>query len=324
VNQPGIRICVVIPAYNAARFIPKCLASVFAQTRPPDEVIVVDDGSTDNTGELAASLGARVIRQENAGQAAARNAGMRATACEWIALLDADDQWAPEKLARQAAAIGPDTVLVYTGIRHFDDHGTRAVERAATPAAARKMLCYRNPIAPSSVLIRRQAALACGGLREAAHACEDWGMWMRLMPFGQFAAVEDPVTEYYVHPQSTSASPEKMLDGLKVILEPTLLAGHRGIERWIWRRRIWAEQLCSAGLIARNNNLKNELGYFARSLLAWPSPFWRPRRFACFAVSAKSTLLGRRPRVAERHDDLPAAATETAQQADRRGPGKNG
>jgi glycosyltransferase involved in cell wall biosynthesis len=103
----GITISVVIPAYNAAHFLPRSLASVFAQTVAPHEVIVVDDGSTDNTGEVAASFGARVIRQENLGLAAARNTGIQHASGEWIALLDADDSWEPEKLARQVAASLP-------------------------------------------------------------------------------------------------------------------------------------------------------------------------------------------------------------------------
>ena len=124
-TDSGVRISVVIPAYNAARFLPRCLASVFAQTLKPDEVIVVDDGSTDDTAALAAALGARVISRPNGGLSAARNTGIQNASSEWIALLDADDLWAPEKLERQVACIRPETVLVYTGIRFFDDHGSR-------------------------------------------------------------------------------------------------------------------------------------------------------------------------------------------------------
>ncbi len=289
-NQPETTISVVIPAYNAERFLPRSLASVFAQTLPPQEVIVVDDGSTDGTGEVAAALGARVVRQENRGLAGARNTGIQHASGEWIALLDADDSWEPEKLARQVSAILPDVVLVYTGTRHFDDHGTRAVQSAIAPPTVRKMLRYCNPITASSVLLLRRAVLAAGGFREGVRACEDWGMWVRMMPLGEFAAVEDPLTGYYIHPKSMSASPEKMLDGLRDILEPTLLNGYRGIERWIWRRRIWAEQLCNAALIARENGLKGEIGYITRSLLGWPSPFWRPRRFLVFVVSVRRII----------------------------------
>ena len=125
-----MKISVVIPAYNASAFLPRCLESVFAQTLKPDEVIVVDDGSTDNTGSVAAELGAKVVLQENSGPSAARNTGIQNAAGEWIALLDADDLWAPEKLELQAARVRAETVLVYTGIRLFDDRGTRGTGRS--------------------------------------------------------------------------------------------------------------------------------------------------------------------------------------------------
>ena len=189
---------------------------------------------------------------------------------------------------------GPDIVLIYTGARHFDDQGTRSAENAGNASDARKALRYCNPIAPSSVLLRREAVLAAGGFREGTPSCEDWGMWVSLMPFGQFAVVPEALTNYYVSPMSMSASPEKMLDGLRAILDPVLLADTRGIRRWARRRRIWAQQLCSAALIARENRLQGELGYIFRSLLSWPSPFWKPRRFAIFATSFRHRLLSRR------------------------------
>ena len=131
-TNSAIKISVIIPAYNAARFLPRCLKSVFAQTLQPDEVIVVDDGSTDNTATLAAALGARVISQRNGGISAARNTGYQNATGAWIALLDADDLWSPAKLERQVARIRPDTILVYTGFRLFDDHGIRGVSRSKT------------------------------------------------------------------------------------------------------------------------------------------------------------------------------------------------
>lgn len=291
--EADVRISVVIPAYNAERFMPRCLASVFAQTLKPHEVIVVDDGSTDGTAQIAEKLGANVLRRENGGIGAARNTGIRQASGEWIALLDADDTWVPEKLAMQAAAIHPDTVLVYTGIMPFDDRGERIAQRAADPLFVRGRLRYYNPITPSSVILRRRAVLAAGGFREATPTCEDWGMWVRLMPLGSFAAVAEPLTNYYVHPKSISASPEKMLDGLRIILEPTLLANYHGFNRWLWKRRIWATQLMSAAIIARENDLPGEVKYSVRSFLAWPSPFWLPRRFFLPLVSLQNKLLGR-------------------------------
>jgi len=93
-----MKISVVIPSYNAAHFLARCLKSVFAQTLKPVDVIVVNDGSTDNTAAVAAELGATVVSRVNGGLSAARNSGIKVAAGEWIALLDADDMWAPEKL----------------------------------------------------------------------------------------------------------------------------------------------------------------------------------------------------------------------------------
>ncbi|MGB0064626.1 MAG: glycosyltransferase family A protein [Terracidiphilus sp.] len=291
-SRPEVTISVVIPAYNAAHFLPRSLASVFAQTLPPTEVIVVDDGSSDNSAQVAEQLGAKVIRRPNGGQASARNAGIEAARGEWIALLDADDWWEPKKLARQTAAIRPGAVLVYTGAKQFDDSGVRAVHRAIDPSVAKKMLRYSNPITASSVLVRRQAVLDLGGFNVAAPPCEDWELWARLLPIGQFVAVEDPLTQYWLSPQSSSASPERMLAATSRIMEETLLNGLKGIPRFAWRRRIWAAQLLSAALIARDNRLKGEFGYAVRSLLAWPSPFFRRQRFAVFAVSLRNVIAG--------------------------------
>jgi glycosyltransferase involved in cell wall biosynthesis len=288
-----VKIGVVIPAYNVAAFLPRCLESVFAQTLKPDEVIVVDDGSTDDTAALAAALGAKVISQPNGGISAARNTGIRNASCEWIALLDADDLWDPTKLERQAACVRPETMLVYTGVRIFDDHGIRSASPATSVTSALKMIRYRTPFAPSSVLARREILMRGGGFREDISACEDWEMWFRLRQMGEFEAVADPLTDYYVYPNSLSANPERMLQALDQIMDTTLVADLHGFDRWAWKRRILAVQLCSAGLIARDNGLKGELRYMFRSLCAWPSPFWEPRRFAMFVVSVRNRL--RRP-----------------------------
>jgi glycosyltransferase involved in cell wall biosynthesis len=281
-----MKISVVIPAYNAAPFLARCLESVFAQTLKLEEVIVVDDTSTDNTASLAEELGAKVIRRAvNGGLSAARNSGIQHASSEWIALLDADDRWMPEKLERQVACIRPEVVLIYTGLRYFDDNGIRGVRPAIDPAEALKMLRYRNPI-PCSYIVRRDALMHDGGYREDIRACEDWEMLVRLQRLGKFEAVTDPLMDVYLHPGSLSANPRRMIHALDQIIDTTLLDGLQGFDRWAWRRRIRADQLWSAGLIARENGLKDELRYMVESLRSWPSPFWESQRFASCAVSA--------------------------------------
>lgn len=285
-----MRISVVIPAYNAEPFMRRCLQSVFAQTLKPHEVIVMDDGSTDKTAALAAELGARVLSGPNRGPSFARNEAMRAASGEWIALLDADDLWAPNKLECQTAIIRPETLLVYTGVQTFDDAGLRDTVFAIDPARVKKMLRYCNPIVPSATLIRRDDVLRIGGFREGLAACEDWEMWMRLKNMGCFDAVREPLTSYYIHSASLSANPETMLAGLSKIMNSALLADLQGIKRRIWRQRSLATQLASAGLIARENGLTTELSYMFQSLLAWPFPSWEPRRLVMFAISARNRL----------------------------------
>ncbi len=113
---PRLPIDVIVPAYNAANFLPDSLGSVGAQTCAVNEVIVVDDGSTDDTAVVARSLGARVVSQRNCGVAVARNAGIRASRAPFIALLDADDRWHPDFLEAQwrAHEAFPDVAIVAT------------------------------------------------------------------------------------------------------------------------------------------------------------------------------------------------------------------
>jgi glycosyltransferase involved in cell wall biosynthesis len=283
-------ISVIIPAYNSERFVRRCLESVYAQTLQPDEIILVDDGSTDNTAERAEELGAQVIRRKNGGPSAARNRGIECATSEWIALLDADDSWSPQKLERQMACVRPETVLVYTGIHMFDERGAREKRLATDGVTAKEMLRYCNPILPSSVLLRRDAILRVGGFREDNRGCEDWDMWVRLKNWGAFIGLPDALTNYYLHPNSISANPDTMLRAVEGILETTLVADLRGLDRWAWRQRIRATQFASAGLIARANGVENEMMLLVRSLCAWPSPFWQPKRFAVLAVSAKNRV----------------------------------
>ena len=291
-NQPETTISVVIPAYNAAHFLPRSLASVFAQSLPPHEVIVVDDGSTDHTGEVAAAWGRAWSGK--------RIAGWQEPGIPESSMLQASGSrclmptiHGRHKSSRARFPLWlPDVVLIYTGTRHFDDHGTRAEQSAMCPYGKKDA----SLLQPDRALLGPYSARCCSGGRRISRRrsrCEDWGMWVSLMPVGQFASVPEPLTNYYVSPKSMSGSPEKMLNGLRAILEPILLADDCGIKRWVWRRRIWAEQLCSASLIARENHLQGELGYVCRSLLSWPSPLWRPRRFKIFAVSLKNRLVSR-------------------------------
>ncbi len=153
-------ISVVIPAYNAEKYIATAIASVRAQTRVPAEIIVVDDGSSDRTSEVARAAGVTVIVQANAGPAAARNRGARAAHMPWIALLDADDRWLPEKLEAQCAAaeLRPDVGLIACDFFYHEDGRPSESALARHPAYGR---ITRVAVAPGVVFVpRASAALA--------------------------------------------------------------------------------------------------------------------------------------------------------------------
>jgi glycosyltransferase involved in cell wall biosynthesis len=135
-------VSVVIAAYNGAQYLPEAIDSALAQTYPKVEVIVVDDGSTDSTAEVVGAYGARVryLYQQNAGTAAARNTGIQSAQGELIALLDQDDRWLPEKLARQVPLFfdEPRVGLVHSGgIRRADGSNNQYLQPQAQPGRAR-------------------------------------------------------------------------------------------------------------------------------------------------------------------------------------------
>jgi len=187
-----MQISVVIPTYNRAHCLPRALASVLAQTFAVAEIIVVDDGSTDNTAELLLGYDTIVtISQANRGVSAARNVGIAAAKSEWIAFLDSDDEWMPKKIACQVAALETDTA---TEICHSDEiwirNGRRVNAMKKHDKRGGDIFEYSLPmcrVSPSSVLIKRVLLDQVGGFDERLPACEDYDLWLRLF-------IEHPVT----------------------------------------------------------------------------------------------------------------------------------
>jgi glycosyltransferase involved in cell wall biosynthesis len=181
-----MRISVVIPCHNRGHTLQRALQSVYQQTSPVDEVILVDDGSTDGSSENVARLfpGLLIIRQPQRGVSAARNRGIRSASHDWIALLDSDDCWLPHKIEaiREAAARNPDFVLY-----HSDEIWIRDGVRVNPMKKHRKHggwifrqclpLCA---ISPSTTVIDKSVLLALGMFDEDLPACEDYDLWLRL------------------------------------------------------------------------------------------------------------------------------------------------
>ena len=200
-------VSVVIPTRNGGEWLMATLASVVAQTHRADEVIVVDDGSTDGTIErlqpLAASGWIRVIRQTTAGTAEARNTGVRAAAGTLIALLDHDDLWPPDKLAWQVDALAsrPDAVLVYGDMESF---GLERAYRWPGPggpsghvdSAFRRKNWIRSP---GQTLIRASTIRNVGGFDPELAGADDWDLYLKLASCGSFIHVPRLALRYRVH-----------------------------------------------------------------------------------------------------------------------------
>lgn len=204
-------VSVVIPTHNRASLLPRALRSVLEQTRIPDEVVVVDDGSTDNTTSVVEEEfpEVRLLSQENRGVSAARNRGIMTTSGDWVAFLDSDDQWAPEKLERQLAAL---RLRSEFQVCHTDEiwirNGRRVNPRRKHAKYGGRIFRYCLPLcamSPSSVLIHRSVFERVGLFDEALPACEDYELWLRICSrFPVLYLDELLVVKYGGHPDQLS------------------------------------------------------------------------------------------------------------------------
>ncbi len=280
-----MRVSAVIPCYNYGKYLARAIDSILAQTHPVAEILVVDDGSSDNTREVATSFGDRVryIFQANAGRAAARNHGIREATGDWIALLDADDWWLPDKIELQAKALEarPDAVVVYTSVRCQYPDGSSTRWEAGDPDRLWPALRFGNCItgSASAALIRRDVLVAEGAFDESLRECEDWDCWVRLARKYPFAAAPDAVTVLMIWPGSASAQNDRMLANTKKLMDKTLLADLSGWRRFLWRHRIWSAALFGAAINARQQGRREERAWLFESLRHWPSPVFLPRRW---------------------------------------------
>lgn len=212
-------ISVVIPNYNHAHFLGDALRSVLQQSYTQIEVIVVDDGSTDQSVAVAAAFDdarLRYIRQPNRGLSAARNTGILAAQGEYIALLDADDFWAPTYLTCVHAALvaNPTWGAVHTGMRFVNSQGEGLPQPNTATVPADQMyerLIDGEFFAPSAVLVRRACFREVGLFDEALRASEDWEMWLRVARHYHFGGIGEALLNYRVHGNNMSGNPETML-----------------------------------------------------------------------------------------------------------------
>jgi len=275
-------VTVVVPAYNAERFIEACLRSILSQTHTVAEVLVVNDGSTDSTEEIAAGIGepVRVLTQENAGVSVARNLGLREASAPFVAFCDADDLWSPEKLERQMAVLAshPSASAAFSGAMEVDDalETLGVIPCPSLPDISISDLLFhrRGEIPPqiSSTLVARKGRLEkAGGWDPDLSDAADWDMALRLRRLGPFVGPCDPLIKYRVHPGSMSAGTRlRAVDARRLFAKHLAAAApeDRPEIRAAWGRNT----LVLAASLARSEGFPAAAGWLSREVIMDPWP----------------------------------------------------
>ena len=206
-------VSVIIPTFNRVEYLPDALDSVYSQIHPVTEVIVVDDGSTDHTVEKLSPAypSAQFLRQENQGVSSARNLGIAKASHPWIALLDSDDRWTPQKLEQQITHLSqnPSLRAVHTGEKWIRDG--KEINIPASLDKSKDGLWERSLekciICPSSVLLHQSVFEKTGTFDPSLAICEDYDFWLRLLLTHEIGLIEEPlVHKYGGHPDQLSMS----------------------------------------------------------------------------------------------------------------------
>jgi len=272
-------VSVLMPVYNAAPFLREAIDSILTQTFADFELIIVDDGSTDESRSIARSYldpRVRVLAEPHRGLVSTRNAALQAARGEYIACMDADDVSIPERLAKQIAFMQahPDTVVVGTGARLIDRDG-RLLGKSIVPLArGRKLyvlLCVANRFVNGSTIMRREAVLAVQGYRDGYAPAEDYDLWFRLGELGELANLAEPLYLLRIHPSSTTT-----LTGAKGVDDRARAARHSAIQRRLAECGPESHARLNAVASLESPNCREQVGIRKVALTDWAQVlFWQ-------------------------------------------------
>jgi glycosyltransferase involved in cell wall biosynthesis len=291
-----MRVSVVITSYNYGRYVGECLDSVLAQTCQDFDVVVVDDGSTDDTARVVEPYLSNRVRyhyQANQGQAAAKNAGIDLTDGEIVAFLDADDQWERQKLERQLPLFdNPRVGVAYTGGRAVDPEG-----RPVTVPARRNYMTFRrgtitkwlgfeNIVPFSSVAVRRSLLGEHGAFDQSLTMGIDWDLWLRLSCETEFDFTPERLFVYRLHAKQMSNNLDGRIDGSEAIFRKFLTA-HPNVFTAADLRKIHFHNSCGRGDAFRGIDRRRSSSYFMKALRLRP---WSTTPYAGLVRNAVARL----------------------------------
>lgn len=285
------KVSIIIPTYNRAKLISRAIESVLAQTYKDYEIIIVDDGSTDNTQEVLAVYMDRIryVRQSNKGISGARNRGIGEVQGEYVAFLDSDDTWVPEKLAVQVEVLDRNKKvgIVYSRMQIFDEEGKPCGFKPEEKTGKNylELLEIRGDITTSTVVTRKECFDKVGVFDPNLPPMEDFDMWLRISRFYDIYEVESPIlAHYFDHSHQATKNPFKVYEGL-VKLETKMLSMADNAPQRIRTKiisRLTMHQYTLSRLYYKN-------GRFQESLqLAWSSIMNNPNVGLLFSADGEN------------------------------------
>ncbi len=281
-------ISVIIPAYNAVDTVLDAIQSVKEQSYPVSEIIVVDDGSTDATSECvtAAFPEVRVERVPNGGPSRARNYGLKLAQGDWIAFLDSDDRWHPDKLRAQMAVSSDDIQLIASDWVRGDDFSP-VPEPIPRSRLTYQDLLTMNQFQTSTVLMSRGLANLLDGFDPSVDGAEDWDFWLRAAVNTAITKVDWPLVQYRDVPTGYSKDVWRVYRTMQPMLDK-----HRGthavserdfgtLEAW-HHLRFWVAFVLARDTVHAKDAWKNAMqprlrGYVPRAAVHYLVPFLRRR-----------------------------------------------
>jgi glycosyltransferase involved in cell wall biosynthesis len=264
----GPLVSVVIPTFNCARYLSGSVGSAVGQDFAEKEVIVVDDGSTDNTKEVLAPFRDRIIYiyEDNCGVSSARNRGVAQSSGKYIAFLDADDVWLPGKLKKQVeffeSQIGS-VKLTYTDWKYFfepsDWRGSRVLKISAYEGKVTRQLFCHDFIFTPTVMIERDFLTSLGPFDSGLGVGEDYDMWLRASAACEFRFLPEVLTAVRMHRQSlVQASPRETWERAWMTVREKFLRSNpnllNGFPLWLWRRKGIRAKAVAVNLYAFTNS----------------------------------------------------------------------
>lgn len=284
-THKSVNISIIIPTYNHANFLISCVESVLTQINTSFEILIVDDGSTDNTGDVVQSLPTHIkyYRQENSGPASARNNGLANAAGRYVAFLDADDFWLPgfsDLMFSKFETCDDNTALVACGWKRItlDGYFIGSPVLVDENTLNWENLMLGNKLTTSAALLSRNALISVGCFDTDIIGVEDWYLWLKLLNAGyQIRAINEPLVGYRGVPGSISHNTLSMFENSMLVIDKVFsdLSPPETIKDKRAQYYAWRYLDACAGLY-ENNLDRQALEFFDKAVKIWPNTLSHP------------------------------------------------